>query len=242
MEFGHHFARSERVALRRTPMTAKRSCVLLLRDGHYLNPSAALICRASLQVLAAVESRDVEEAKLAALKPDVVLSFLNEYILRGPLLGIQGINFHPAPPNYPGRGGASLALFDGESSYGATAHVIEAAVDSGAIIAVRRFAIEADDGCDAVYARAEIAALELFIEIVDRYGKSGEIGRDADATWGRKPTTKREFQDWLVADPADPATFIRKVRAARHPRFPGPFVDIHGFRFAYHRDLERPAT
>jgi methionyl-tRNA formyltransferase len=222
-------------------MTAKRSCVLLLRDGHYLNPSAALICRASLQVLAAVESRDVDEAELAALKPNVVLSFLNEYILRGPLLGIQGINFHPAPPNYPGRGGASLALFDGENSYGATAHMIEAAVDSGAIIAVRRFAIEADDRCDAVYARAEIAALELFIEIVDRYGKSGEIGRDAEATWGRKPTTKREFQDWLVADPADPATFIRKVRAARHPRFPGPFVDIHGFRFAYHCDLERPA-
>jgi methionyl-tRNA formyltransferase len=223
-------------------MTAKRSCVLLLRDGHCLNQSAALICRSNLRILATAESPHVDEEKLAALKPDVVLSFLNEYILRGPLLGIQGINFHPAPPNYPGRGGASLALFDGESSYGATAHMIEAAVDSGAIVAVRRFAIEADDGCDAVYARAEIAALELFIEIVGRYGKSGEIGRAAAETWGRKPTTKREFQKWLVVDPADRATLIRKVRAARHPRFPGPFIDLHGFRFAYHCDLERSAT
>jgi methionyl-tRNA formyltransferase len=220
-------------------MTAKRSCVLLLRDGHYLNPSAALICRASLQVLAAVESRDVDEGKLAQLGPDIVLSFLNEYILRGPLLGIKGINFHPAPPSYPGRGGASLALFDGETSYGATAHMIAAAVDSGAIVAVKRFPIEADDGCDAVYARAEIAALELLIEIVDRYGKSGEIITDAAEAWGRKPTTKREFQEWLVADPADRATFVRKVKAARHPRFPGPFVDVHGFRFAYHSELER---
>jgi methionyl-tRNA formyltransferase len=222
-------------------MPAKRSCVLLLRDGHYLNRSAALICRANLQVFAAVESRDVDEEKLAQLKPDVVLSFLNEYILRGPLLPIKGINFHPAPPNYPGRGGASLALFDGERSYGATAHMIAAAVDSGAIVAVKRFSIEADDGCDTVYARAEIAALELLIEIVDRYGKSGEIGRDDGAAWARKPTTRREFQEWLVADPADRATFIRKVKAARHPRFPGPFVDLHGFRFAYHSELKRPA-
>jgi methionyl-tRNA formyltransferase len=222
-------------------MTTKRSCVLLLRDGHTLNRSAALICRANLQILAAVESREVDEARLAELKPDVVLSFLNEYILRGPLLGIQGINFHPAPPNYPGRGGASLALFDGAKSYGATAHMIAAAVDSGPIVAVKRFPIEADDCCDAVYARAEVAALELLIEFVDRYGKSGEIGSDATEAWTRKPTTKREFQQWLVADPADPLAFVRKVKAARHPRFPGPFVDLHGFRFAYHSELGRSA-
>src|SRR5271155_4142552 len=96
-------------------MTANRSCVLLLRDGHFLNQSALLICRANLQVLAAVESRHVDEEKLAQLQPELVLSFLNEYILRGPLLRIKGINFHPAPPNYPGRGGASLALFDGHA-------------------------------------------------------------------------------------------------------------------------------
>jgi methionyl-tRNA formyltransferase len=222
-------------------MAAKPSCVLLLRDGHYLNQSAVLICRANLQVLAVAESRQVDEEKLAQLQPELVLSFFNEYILRGPLLRIKGINFHPAPPNYPGRGGASLALFDREKSYGATAHVIESGVDSGAIVAVKRFPIDTDDGCDAVYARAEIAALELLIEIVDRLCKGDEIGRDLAETWTRKPTTKREFQAWLIADPADPATFIRKVKAARHPRFPGPFVDLHGFRFAYHSELKELA-
>jgi methionyl-tRNA formyltransferase len=222
-------------------MATKRSCVLLLRDGHVLNRGAVLICRENLRVLAAVESRDVDEAKLARLEPDIVLSFLNEHILRGPLLRIPGINFHPAPPNYPGRGGASLALFDGATCYGATAHMIAAKVDSGPIVAVKRFSIEADDGCDAVYARAELAALELLIGIVERYGKSGEIGRAAEEAWTRKPTTKREFQEWLVADPADHATFVRKIRAARHPRFAGPFVDLHGFRFAYHSELQRSA-
>jgi methionyl-tRNA formyltransferase len=215
-----------------------RSCVLLLRDDHVLNRSAQLICRAGLQVLAVVESRDVDEEKLARLEPDIVLSFLNEYILRGPLLAMTGVNFHPAPPDYPGRGGASLALFDGATRYGSTAHRIAPAVDSGPIVAVKRFPIEADDGCDAVYARAEIAALELLIEFVDRYGRSGEIGHDPAEAWTRRPTTKRMFQKWLVLDPADRSTFVRKVRAARHPRYPGPFVDLHGFRFAYHSELE----
>jgi methionyl-tRNA formyltransferase len=219
-------------------MTTRRSCVLLLRDDHVLNRSAKLICRAGLEVLAAVESRDVDEETLARLEPDIVVSFLNEHILRGPLLARKGVNFHPAPPNYPGRGGASLALFDGATSYGATAHLIAAAVDSGPIVAVRRFPIEAGDGCDAVYARAEIAALELLIEFVDRYGSGGEIGHDPSEAWTRRPTTKRMFQQWLVLDPADPSTFVRKVRAARHPRFPGPFVDLHGFRFAYHSELK----
>jgi methionyl-tRNA formyltransferase len=215
-----------------------RSCVLLLRDDHVLNRSARLICRASLQVLAVVESRDVDEDKLARLEPDIVLSFLNEYILRKPLLAARGVNFHPAPPDYPGRGGASLALFDGATSYGATAHRIAPAVDSGPIVAVKRFPIEPDDGCDTVYARAEIAALELLIEFVDRYGKDGEIGCDPAEVWTRRPTTRRTFQQWLVLDPADHTTFVRKVRAARHPRFPGPFVDLHGYRFAYHSELE----
>jgi methionyl-tRNA formyltransferase len=215
-----------------------RSCVLLLRDDHVLNRSAQLICRAGLQVLAVVESRDVDEAKLARLEPDIVLSFLNEHILRGPLLATAGVNFHPAPPDYPGRGGASLALFDGATSYGATAHRIAPAVDSGPIVAVKRFPIEADDGCDTVYARAEIAALQLLIEFVDRYGRGGEIGHDPAEVWTRRPATRRMFQQWLVLDPADRSTFIRKIRAARHPRFPGPFVDLHGFRFAYHSELE----
>jgi methionyl-tRNA formyltransferase len=131
-----------------------------------------------------------------------------------------------------------LALFDGATSYGATAHRIAPAVDSGPIVAVKRFPIEPDDGCDTVYARAEIAALELLIEFVDRYGKDGEIGCDPAEVWTRRPTTGRTFQQWLVLDPADHTTFVRKVRAARHPRFPGPFVDLHGFRFAYHSELE----
>lgn len=211
------------------------TCVLLLRDGHYLNQLATSYCSSKLNLLAVAESRAVDEAALAALNPDLVLSFLNERILKGALLAAPGVNFHPAPPEYPGRGGASLALFDGRETYGATAHILLRQIDAGPILAVRRFDIGPTDRCDTVYTRAEIAALELFFGIVDRLAQDRRLPSPSQEVWLRKPMTRKEFQDWLVLDPSDEDTFIRKIKAAAHPRFPGPYVDLHGHRFTLYK-------
>jgi methionyl-tRNA formyltransferase len=234
------------------------TCVLLLRDDHYLNQLATSYCSSKLHLLAVAASRAVDEDALAAVNPDLVLSFLNKRILerfrlrqtqlslyaegradssgsmklenalKGALLAIPGVNFHPAPPEYPGRGGASLALFDGQETYGATAHILLRQIDAGPILAVRRFDINPTDTCDTVYARAEIAALELFFEVVDRIAVDRRLPSPSKEMWLRNPITRKEFQDWLVLDPSDKNTFIRKVKAAAHPRFPGPYVDLHG--------------
>jgi methionyl-tRNA formyltransferase len=45
-------------------------------------------------------------------------------------------NFHAAPPAYPGRDPHHWAAYDRAASYGATAHEMEKAVDSGAIVAL----------------------------------------------------------------------------------------------------------
>ena len=212
-----------------------RKCVLLLRDGHYLNAGALSFCQARLEVLAAVESSKVDEEALAALGPDVVLNFLSEKILKGRLLTeFPAINFHPATPDYPGRGGASLALFDGVPRYGATAHMIAREIDAGPILGVEEFDLIAGESCESVYFRAELASLSLFMNIVQQIADTGVIPPAVDRKWGRKPITKKEFQQWLVADVSKPEEFARKISAARHSRFPGPFVDVHGFRFAFH--------
>jgi methionyl-tRNA formyltransferase len=211
------------------------TCVLLLRDDHYLNQLATSYCSSKLHLLAVAASRAVDEDALAAVNPDLVLSFLNERILKGALLAIPGVNFHPAPPEYPGRGGASLALFDGQETYGATAHILLRQIDAGPILAVRRFDISPTDTCDTVYARAEIAALELFFEVVDRIAEDRRLPSPSKEMWLRNPITRKEFQDWLVLDPSDKNTFIRKVKAAAHPLFPGPYVDLHGYRFTLYK-------
>ncbi len=208
------------------------SCVLLLRGGHCYNPAAILICRRYLDVLAVAESDGIDEVTLAALRPDVVISFLNDYILRGPLLLLPGVNFHPAPPEYPGRGGASRALFDGAKTYGATAHIIQHEVDTGPIIEVERFERHLSDDCHTLYANAEYTCIRLLERFVWRFAPCGKIDIvSRGQQWSGCCMTGRQFQNWLLLDPTDRDAFVRKIDAARHPTKPGPFVDIHGFKF-----------
>ncbi|MFW8746219.1 formyltransferase family protein, partial [Mesorhizobium japonicum] len=55
------------------------------------------------------------------------------------------INFHPGSPDYPGTGCTNFAVYEGAKEYGITCHHMKAGVDSGDIIAVKRFSINEDD-------------------------------------------------------------------------------------------------
>lgn len=51
------------------------------------------------------------------------------------------VNLHPAPPEYPGSAANHLALYEGATRFGVTAHIMIASVDAGPILAVDHFAI-----------------------------------------------------------------------------------------------------
>lgn len=78
-----------------------------------------------------------------------LLSFCSSVIVPGALLSRldgPGYNFHPGPPERPGRYPSVFALFDGARGFGVTVHEMAPKVDSGAIVMVDRFAIP--DPCD----------------------------------------------------------------------------------------------
>jgi methionyl-tRNA formyltransferase len=197
-------------------------------------PDHALSSAAVRLVEAKFKTRVVPADKAALLdeKPgDMVLNFLGSTIFRGRVLDVSNVNFHPAPPEYPGRGGASRALFDGSATFGATAHRMERTPDSGPIYAVERFPIEPAEGCASVFARAEAACLDLLGGIVSHLAEHQTLPPPTDAKWVGRAMTRKQFEAWLVLDPADPESFERKIAAARHPRFPGPYVIVNGHRF-----------
>ena len=75
---------------------------------------------------------------------DYILSYLCRWVI--PLTVIQSaqkgaINFHPASPDYPGIGCNNYALYENASEYGATCHHMAGKVDTGKIIAVKRFPV-----------------------------------------------------------------------------------------------------
>ena len=84
--------------------------------------------------------------------PDKVLNWSGDYIFsyrchwlipievinRAKLLAI---NFHPAPPLFPGSGCYSWAIYKSSKEYGVTIHIMDENFDSGKILEVYRFPI-----------------------------------------------------------------------------------------------------
>ena len=208
----------------------KPSCILYMPRGHRLAAPARSVVATSYQILAEIDREHlISEEEAASLKPNLIVSFLNPLILRGPLLEIENINFHPAPPEYPGRGSASYALFDGASHFGATAHRMVRKVDAGEIFAVRRFPIGERDSCDQIFARSEEFCLELLKELLPQSIESALKG--CGEKWMRPAGKRKDFERWLILDPTKPDEFKKKIRASKHPIFKGPYVYLHGHRF-----------
>lgn len=173
-----------------------------------------------------------------AVKADVVINFLSDKILKGPILDNETINFHPAPPKYPGRGGASYALFNGDVSYGATAHKMVDRVDAGPIYDVQMFSIKSTDTCETLFAKAEDLSLELLLRFCRRYTNYGMPEVNDFWQWSGPAKTKKDFQKFLDATNRTYyfADFNRIVKATKHSKFPGPYVFIHGYKFELSKD------
>src|SRR5215470_6679976 len=84
----------------------------------------------------------VTRDELLAIAPDVLcnarlIAFTTGVVVPQTVfeaLGHGAYNFHPGPPDYPGWAPAHFAMYDGAKTFGATAHVMERRVDSGAIV------------------------------------------------------------------------------------------------------------
>ncbi|MBK8953255.1 MAG: hypothetical protein IPM85_14295 [Chitinophagaceae bacterium] len=81
-------------------------------------------------------------------KGDLMISFISSWIYPQSLLdsaSVAAINFHPGSPEYPGTGCTNFAVYEGAKEYGITCHCMNASVDSGNIIQVKRFPVKEED-------------------------------------------------------------------------------------------------
>src|SRR6201993_4624243 len=104
--------------------------------GH--NPQLLIRPITALQQFAALEAGELARSRLVAFATPVIVP---AHVLNR--LGFGAYNFHPGPPRYPGWAPAHFALYEQASEFGATVHVMEERVDSGAIVGVVHFAIPA---------------------------------------------------------------------------------------------------
>ncbi|XPV76212.1 MAG: formyltransferase family protein [Desulfovibrio sp.] len=169
------------------------------------------------------------------LEYDYLISYLSPWIIPDTLLKkakCAAINFHPAPPEYPGTGCFNFALYDEVDQYGATCHHMNPIVDSGKVIAVSRFEVVPEDTVLSVAEKTYTHMLDLFYDIVGIILEGKDLPLAANEAWRGKARTRKELEALCeITMDMDKEEVERRMRATVFPNMPGPRIFLHGYRF-----------
>jgi len=165
---------------------------------------------------------------------EYIISFLSPWIIPPEVLlraNKAAINFHPAPPEYPGIGCYNFALYDDAKEYGVTCHHMVEKVDSGAIVKVLRFPLFESDDIASLKERSMAYLLVLFYDIASLIICGHELPISKE-TWRKRPYTRGELNALckIKLDMSEDEIH-RRVRATYYPGHPGPYLELAGHKF-----------
>jgi methionyl-tRNA formyltransferase len=160
---------------------------------------------------------------------DLVISFLFWNRIREPLLSLGRVgclNFHPAPlPDLRGVGGYNVAVLEGMGEWGVSCHFMDAEFDTGDLVEVERFPIDADtETAFSLDLRSQERLYELFKRVLRRALAGEELPREPQGT-GRY-VDRDEFESLRRVRPGD--DLGRKLRAFWYPPYPGAVIEVDG--------------
>ena len=199
-----------------------RAVQILLR----FDPALALVL---------VDSREKYDQVVDDIRGDALLLSYDSGILIPALvlnrLTRPAYNFHPAPPDYPGRDPNHFAIYDRVTRYGATVHEMVASIDAGPIVAVDYFDVDPIDGPEEIKERSRQALEAMFETLAPAFVSGRPIPR-LDIAWGLRKTTRAMFRQMceLSAD-IDAEEFDRRFKAFDGREWNNLTVTIHGRRF-----------
>jgi methionyl-tRNA formyltransferase len=189
-------------------------------DNQYATAAAEFVRHhfANAQIVFSSRTEPFPEY-LREWRGDLLISYLAQWILPSELIGnakIAAINLHPGPPSYPGIGCTNFAIYNGEKEFGVTCHHMLAKVDSGSIIAVRRFPILEKDTVWTLTQRCYVEILHLFLGLMTEVikGKSFPV---SDEDWTRKAYKRKELDELCQLRPDMSDDEIqRRIRATTY--------------------------
>jgi methionyl-tRNA formyltransferase len=187
--------------------------------NHWANPAAEAIFART----AALLGWNIAGAPDA----DVLFNFLRRQRIPSDLCP-RAINIHPASSKYPGVGGASRAILEGDTEFGACAHFVTEQYDEGDVVWESTFRLDAGISAEQLLHVAEMAALAVLHEtmaIVKRHGGLRYAWPSADCRpWRGLYCSRAQLREMMTARPDGDVD--RVVRAFRFPGKPGPYVRV----------------
>ena len=180
-----------------------------------------------------------EMLKNGRIEFDVTFSFLFGKILKKPLIESTKygcINFHPAPlPDYKGRAGSSFAIIDKLNEWGCSAHYIDAGIDTGSIITVKRFPIEWKKETGISLKEKTVKVLkdlykEVFVDVF-RYKTISSFNQ----SHAGKYISKKIMLDAMEIKPGDDVD--AKIQAFWFPPHEGAYITIENKKYMLINDF-----
>ncbi|KPQ39973.1 MAG: methionyl-tRNA formyltransferase [Phormidium sp. OSCR] len=169
---------------------------------------------------------------------DLLISVQYHAILKAPEIQTaqrMAVNLHMAPlPEYRGCNQFSFAIVNGDEEFGTTLHVMNAGVDTGDILAERRFPIPKDVFVGELFKLTEDYSLQLFREELEPL-ISGHLSPKPQTEFtNRKPPQfhyRKEIETLKRIDPNWSADQIdRHIRATTMAGFAPPYLDFGNYR------------
>lgn len=210
----------------------------------FLGKENDLLCKKALDVLlmkgveteSYLGNRFTPRPKIKSDRYDFIFSYIAPWIIPSSWIlraKRAAINFHPGPPQYPGIGCTNFAIYHHEKEFGVTAHHMAQKVDSGKIIAVKRFPLYPDDSVFSLTQRCYENIYQLFVEMLPSL-LEGKPLEESKEKWTRKPFLRKELDKLcLILPDMDEEEIRRRVRATAFPNYPAPVIELAGFRFVY---------
>jgi methionyl-tRNA formyltransferase len=190
--------------------------------------------RAGVEVLEQPPRREIRGwlERLVALEPDVILIWSYSMVLPPEVIDVavrSCVNVHGGLlPSYRGGHVLQWAIVNGERETGVTLHYVDAAIDTGPVIAERRFAIEDDDDAATLARKLREAGFSLLHE----HWETIALG-----TARAVPQAPGAGRYWPLRGPADnvidwtaSAQSIRNLVRALVAPWPGACTTLRGVR------------
>jgi len=164
---------------------------------------------------------------------DFVLSYMFRYRVRNDVISLAkkaALNFHPAPlPDFFGWGSYNIAIIEDSEDYGCTCHYMVEEFDSGTIVKINRFPIDAKkETAYSLEQKTQEEMIRLFLDfcqLAEENSKLASIPQDK---------SKHEFitRDKLeiirkIPDCADDETIEKYARAFWYPPYEGAYIEVN---------------
>ena len=206
-----------------------------------------------------IEGSERGKAELPDNEWDYLFAFRYPSILSEKQLSLVkhgAINFHPAPPSYRGSGAINHAIYNQDSTFGVTAHLMNALIDDGPIVGLREWDIDFQPNkfdVQHLLRVSEANLLELFKEVTnDIYHDPRKLferehkHKVAGIKFTGHPHYISEIDDminitkyltYMEEFSLTKESLAKTIRATYNPAGKhNPYIQVHGYRFVLESD------